>query len=36
MKHMTEEELITYREGISAQRAEIARHLAACRRLLRL
>ena len=30
MKHMTEEELITYREGISAQRAEIARHLAAC------
>lgn len=30
MKHMTEEELITYREGMAVQRAEIAQHLAAC------
>jgi len=30
MKHMTEEELITYREGVAAQRAVIAQHLAAC------
>jgi hypothetical protein len=30
MKHMTEEELIAYREGVAAQRAGIAQHLAAC------
>lgn len=30
MKHMTEEELIAYREGVSAERAAIADHLAAC------
>jgi hypothetical protein len=30
MKHMTEEELIAYREGVAAQRAMIAQHLAAC------
>lgn len=30
MKHMTEEELITYKEGVAAQRAVIAQHLAAC------
>jgi len=30
MKHMTEEELIAYREGVAAQRAVIANHLAAC------
>jgi hypothetical protein len=30
MKHMTEEELIGYREGIIVQRAEISEHLAAC------
>ncbi|HEY6945673.1 MAG TPA: hypothetical protein VI431_11080 [Candidatus Acidoferrum sp.] len=30
MKHMTEEELIAYREGVAAQRAEIAQHLAGC------
>ena len=30
MKHMTEEELIAYREGVAAQRAVIAQHLAAC------
>jgi len=30
MKHMTEEELIAYREGVVEQRAEISGHLAAC------
>jgi hypothetical protein len=30
MKHMTEEELIAYREGVAAQRAVIVRHLATC------
>jgi hypothetical protein len=30
MKHMTEEELIAYREGVAAQQAMIAQHLAAC------
>jgi hypothetical protein len=30
MKHMTEEELIAYREGVVAERAEITEHLAAC------
>lgn len=30
MKHMTEEELIAYREGVAARRAVIAEHLAAC------
>ena len=30
MKHMKEEELIAYREGVAAQRAVIAQHLAAC------
>ena len=30
MNHMTEEELIAYREGVAAQRAVIAEHLAAC------
>jgi hypothetical protein len=30
MKHMTEEELIAYREGEASQRAEIAGHLADC------
>jgi len=30
MKHMTEEELIAYKEGVAAQRALIAQHLAAC------
>jgi len=30
MKHMTEEELIAYREGIAEQRAVISGHLAAC------
>jgi hypothetical protein len=30
MKHVTEEELITYREGIAEQRAVISEHLAAC------
>jgi anti-sigma factor RsiW len=30
MKHVTEEELITYREGIAGQRAVISEHLAAC------
>jgi hypothetical protein len=30
MKHMTEEELIAYREGVAAQRAVIAQHLAVC------
>ena len=30
MKHMTEEELIAYREGVASQRAVIANHLAAC------
>ena len=30
MKHMTEEELITYREGIAEQRLAISEHLAAC------
>ncbi len=30
MKHMTEEELIAYREGVAEQRAAISEHLAAC------
>jgi len=30
MKHMTEEELIAYREGLAEQRAAISDHLAAC------
>jgi hypothetical protein len=30
MKHMTEEELIAYREGVAAERAGISEHLAAC------
>jgi hypothetical protein len=30
MKHMTEEELIAYREGLAARRTVIAEHLAAC------
>ncbi len=30
MKHVTEEELIAYREGIAEQRAVISEHLAAC------
>ena len=30
MKHMTEEELIAYREGVAEQRALISQHLAAC------
>jgi hypothetical protein len=30
MKHMTEEELIAYREGVVEQRAAISDHLAAC------
>jgi len=30
MKHMTEEELIAYREGVAEQRAVILDHLAAC------
>jgi anti-sigma factor RsiW len=30
MKHVTEEELIAYREGIAGQRAVISEHLAAC------
>ncbi len=30
MKHMTEEELIAYREGVAAERAGIGEHLAAC------
>ena len=30
MRHMTEEELIAYREGITAERAVILEHLAAC------
>jgi hypothetical protein len=30
MKHMTEEELIAYRERVAAERAGIAEHLAAC------
>jgi hypothetical protein len=30
MKHMTEEELIAYREGEASQRAEITGHLAVC------
>jgi hypothetical protein len=30
MKHMTEEELIAYREGVAAERAGITEHLAAC------
>ena len=30
MKHMTEEELIAYREGVTEQRAVISEHLAAC------
>ncbi len=30
MKHMTEEELIAYREGVAAERTGIAQHLAAC------
>lgn len=30
MKHMTEDELIAYREGVPAERVRIARHLAVC------
>src|SRR5258708_16993435 len=30
MKHMREEELIAYREGVAEQRAVISEHLAAC------
>ena len=30
MKHMKEEELIAYREGVAEQRAVVAEHLAAC------
>jgi hypothetical protein len=30
MKHMTEEELIAYREGVAEQRGVISEHLAAC------
>ncbi|PYU86908.1 MAG: hypothetical protein DMG51_04015 [Acidobacteria bacterium] len=30
MKHMTEEELIAYREGVAEQGALISKHLAAC------
>ena len=30
MKHMTEQELIAYREGVAEQRAAISEHLAAC------
>jgi len=30
MKHMTEQELIAYREGVVEQRAAISEHLAAC------
>src|SRR5258708_19156558 len=30
MKHMTEEELIAFREGVGEQRAVISEHLAAC------
>jgi hypothetical protein len=30
MKHMTEEELIAYREGVAPERAGISEHLAAC------
>ncbi len=30
MKHMNEEELIAYREGVAAERAGIAEHLVAC------
>jgi hypothetical protein len=31
MKHMTEEELIAYREGVAEQRAVISEHLVACK-----
>ena len=31
MKHMTEQELIAYREGVVEQRAVVSTHLAACR-----
>jgi anti-sigma factor RsiW len=31
MKHMTEEELIAYREGVAEQRSMISEHLAACK-----
>jgi anti-sigma factor RsiW len=31
MKHMTEEELIAYREGVAEQRLAISEHLAACK-----
>lgn len=30
MRHMTEEQLIAYREGVAAERAQFAEHLAAC------
>ena len=30
MKHMTEEQLIAYREGVAAERSQFAEHLAAC------
>ncbi len=31
MKHVKEEELIAYRQGIAEQRAVISEHLAACK-----
>jgi anti-sigma factor RsiW len=34
MKHMTEEELIAYREGVAEQRSMISEHLAACKECL--
>src|SRR5258708_35594624 len=34
MKHMTEEELIAFREGVAEQRAVISEHLAACEECL--
>ena len=34
MKHMTEEELIAYREGVADQGALISKHLAACEECL--
>src|SRR6266446_5997292 len=32
MRHVTEEELIAYREGLTSQRSVISEHLAACER----
>src|SRR5258708_27523032 len=34
MKHLKEEELIAYREGVAEQRAAISEHLAACEECL--